>query len=58
MSIVNGAICSSNESYGDLTSDTSNWFLSTKGSTIRICTLHTPTASTDAGWKRAALTTF
>ena len=49
MSITNGPICSTNEIYGDLTTDQSGWLLSTKGSTLRICTLSTPLNSTASG---------
>jgi hypothetical protein len=50
MSITNGPICSSDASYGDLTSDGSGFLLSTKGSTLRIITPHTPAASNEAGY--------
>lgn len=42
MSVTNGPICSTNEPFGDNTTENSPWLLSTKGSTIRICTPDTP----------------
>lgn len=50
MATFNGPVSSSDLSFGDLTSDTSGFLLSTKGATIRISTLHTPTSSADAGY--------
>ncbi len=51
MSITNGPICSSDESYGDSTSSSSAWLVSTKGDTMRICDNRTPSGPTATGYK-------
>lgn len=38
MSVSDGPVCSTNEPYGDSVSTSYNWYITTKGDTIRICT--------------------
>jgi hypothetical protein len=38
MSITNGPVCSTDQSLGDSVSTLLNWYITTKGDTIRICT--------------------
>jgi hypothetical protein len=48
MSIVNGPICSTSASYGDATSSSYGWYVTTLGDTIKIAKPRTP-GSSDTG---------
>lgn len=49
MSVTDGKVCSSNEELGDATTESTDWLLSTKGGTIRICSSRTPSGPTATG---------
>ncbi len=51
MSISNGQICSSDEPFGDAVNTSYNWWVSTKGDTMRICENRTPASAAAAGIK-------
>lgn len=50
MSVVNGAICATDQPYGDISSSSDFHYISTSGDTLRIITPRTPSSSTDDGY--------
>lgn len=51
MSAINGPICSTDETFGDACNTSYNWYLSTKGDSIRVCEDRTPGSSSAQGYK-------
>ncbi len=51
MSVTDGPVCSTDEQYGDSVNSSYNWYLTTKGDTIRICTDRTISGPSASGMK-------
>jgi hypothetical protein len=49
MATFNGPVCSTDDDFGDATSSSTPWLVSTKGDTMRICTSRVIATATSTG---------